>query len=212
MTGIWSRTFSKESRYSQKLWLLPLVASSAWLTTLTVLLLRWVAIGRPRYPGQVNPEVPFISDVGGFTFQPVFVTGCAVTGLAYTGTVFAVHHVRYSDKFYGFTDDAEWRQRTSFFALLAGLVAGACLVLLSIYDTFENHEEHRYFLMATFAALATSAVLTTVVWQDETWGPAKFADLRTWYVTRPCKARGCVLCMYTITANGVPGMVVSCGF
>ncbi|KAF3771375.1 hypothetical protein M406DRAFT_326760 [Cryphonectria parasitica EP155] len=180
MAGIWAKVFRKDLRYSHKLWIFPLIAGSAWFTTLSILFIRWLAIGRPRYPGQVNPEVPFISDIAAFTFQPVFVAGCAITGIAFAGTVFAVHHVRYSDRFYGLTEDAEWRQMTSFFALFAGLVAAACLILLSIFDTFDNHKEHRYFLMGAFGALAISAVLTSLVWQDQTWGPADFPGLRKW--------------------------------
>lgn len=67
-------------------------------------------------------------------------------------------------------------------ALGLGLVAAACLTLLSVFDTFENNEEHRYLLMGTFGALAGSAVLTTVVWWDQIWGPAEFVGLRKWYV------------------------------
>lgn len=182
MAGTWARVFSRDFRHSHKLWVFPLVAGSAWFTTLSILLLRWLAIGRPRYPGQVNPEAPFISDIAAFTLQPVFVAGCAVTGVSFAGTVFAVHHVRYSDRFYGLVDDAEWRQVTSFLALFAGLVAAACLSLLSVFDTFENNEEHRYLLMGAFGTLALSALLTTAVWWDQVWGPANFAGLRKWSV------------------------------
>lgn len=189
MAGIWSRVFHRDIRYSQQLWVFPLVAGLTWFITLSVLLIRWLAIGRPRYPGQFNPDLPFISDIGAFTFQPVFIIGCAITGVAFSGTVFAVHHVRYSDKFYGLTDDAEWRQRTSFFALLSGLVAATCLTLLSIFDTFENPREHRFLLMGAFAALALSAVLTTAVWWDQIWGPVEFIGLRKWLVKKKKKIK-----------------------
>lgn len=184
MAGPWPRVFSREFRHANKLWLFPLFAGLAWFTTLTILLVRWLAIGQPRYPGQVNPAVPFISDIAAFTFQPVFIVGCAVSGILFAGTVFAVHHVRYSAKFYGLTDDAEWRQVTSFFALFAGLVAAGCLILLSVFDTFQTNEEHRYLLMGTFAGLGLSALTTTVVWWDQIWGPAKFTGLQKWSVTR----------------------------
>lgn len=181
MAKIWSRVFRRNFRHAHKLWVFPLVAGLAWFTTLSILLLRWFAIGQPRYPGQVNPEIPFISDIAAFTLQPVFIVGCAVTGVSFAGTVFAVHHVRYSGKFYGLqADDAGWRQVTSFLALLAGLVAAACLFLLSVFDTFENNEEHRYLLMGTFGALGLSALLTTAVWWDQVWGPADFTGLRKW--------------------------------
>ncbi|CAN8096230.1 unnamed protein product [Discula destructiva] len=183
MAGLWPRIFHIEVKHSKKLWLFPLTAGLAWFTTLSILLVRWLAIGQPRYPGQVNPELPFISDIGAFVFQHVFITGCAVTGVTFAGTVFAVHHVRYSEKFYGLTDDAGWRQITSFFALFEGLVSAACLVLLSVFDTFQNNKEHRYLLMGTFWGLGTSGILTTMVWWDQIWGPAQFGGLRKWSVT-----------------------------
>ncbi|KAJ0115059.1 Frag1/DRAM/Sfk1 family protein [Diaporthe amygdali] len=178
--GPWSRVFPQNFRYSHRLWVFPLVAGISWFSTLTILLVRWLAIGQPRYPGQINPEIPFISDIAAFNFQPVFIAGCAITGVTFAGTVFAVHHVRYSPRFYGLTDDALWRQTTSFWALFMGLVAASCLVLLSIFDTFENNDEHRYLLMSTFGGLGLAAILTTAVWWDQAWGPAQFPGLRKW--------------------------------
>ncbi|POS74267.1 Frag1/DRAM/Sfk1 family protein [Diaporthe helianthi] len=181
--GPWPRVFGHDFRYSHKLWVFPLAAGIAWFSTLTILLLRWLAIGQPRYPGQVNPEIPFISDIAAFNFQPVFIVGCAITGVTFAGTVFAVHHVRYSPRFYGLTDDAEWRQNTSFVAFFMGMFASVCLVCLSIFDTFENNDEHRYILMCTFGGLGLAAILTAVVWWDEAWGPtARFPGLQKWCV------------------------------
>lgn len=179
--GLWPRVFGPDIRYSHKLWIFPLIAGVSWFSTLTILLLRWLAIGQPRYPGQVNPVIPFISDIAAFNFQPVFIVGCAITGVAFAGTVFAVHHVRYSPNFYGLTDDAEWRQTTSFVALFMGFLASVCLVCLSIFDTFENNDEHRYLLMCTFAGLGLASILTAVVWWDQAWAAtARFAGLRKW--------------------------------
>lgn len=179
-TGLWPRVFGPDIRYSHRLWVFPLVAGTSWFSTLSILLLRWLALGRPRYPGQVNPEIPFISDIAAFNFQPVFIVGCAVTGVSFAGTVFAVHHVRYSPVFYGLADDAPWRQATSLLALFIGFFASVCLVCLSIFDTFENSDEHRYILMCTFAGLGLASILTAVVWWDEACGMARFAGLRKW--------------------------------
>ncbi|KAI1639132.1 Frag1/DRAM/Sfk1 family-domain-containing protein [Biscogniauxia mediterranea] len=181
MPGLWYRTF-RDFFSDRRLWLFPLLAGLSWFATLTILLVCWLALGRPRYPGQVNPYVPFISDIAAQTFQPVFIVGCAATGVCFFGTVFAVHHVRYSPAFYGLTDDARWRQSVSFVALSAGLAAAACLVFLSIFDTYENTVRHRYLLMGTFSGLFVSAVTTTVVWWDQIHGPVIFAGLRKWYI------------------------------
>lgn len=179
MARIWYRTF-RDVFSIRRLWLFPLLAGSFWLLTLTILLLRWLALGRPRYEGQVNPDVPFISDIAAHSFKPVFIVGSILTGICFFGAVFAVHHVRYSPRFYGLTDDAPWRQVVSMAALFSGLAAAVSLFLLSIYDTEDAHVQHRRLLMGTFGGLAVSAVTTTVVWWDQIWGPAVFRGLRKW--------------------------------
>lgn len=179
MTLIWPRIF-KDISASRYLWAFPLVAGLAWFSTLTILLVRWLSIGRPRYPGQINPDIPFISDIAAFTFKPVFVVGCTVTALSFAGTVFAVHHVRYSPKFCGLTDDVQWRQSCSFVALIAGLAASFNLFFLSVFDTMDAHVRHQYLMMGTFGALGLSAITTTAVWWDQTWRPSRWAGLRRW--------------------------------
>ncbi|KAI1480707.1 Frag1/DRAM/Sfk1 [Daldinia eschscholtzii] len=179
MAGIWYRTF-RDFFSIRRLWLFPLLAGSCWFLTLTILLVRWLSIGRPQYPGQVNPYVPFISDIAAHQFKPVFIIGCAATGISFLGTMFAVHHVRYSPKFYGLTDDAPWRQAMSFIAQIAGIAAAVSLINLSIFDTDDAHVRHRHLLMGTFGGLFVSAVATTAVWWDQIWGPMVFVGLRKW--------------------------------
>lgn len=179
MARIWYRTF-QDFFSVRRLWLFPLSAGLFWFLTLTILLLRWLTIGRPRYPGQANPDVPFISDIAAHSFKPVFVVGSALTGVCFFGAVFAVHHVRYSPEFYRLTDDAPWRQAVSLVALVSGFAAAVSLCLLSVFDTADAHVRHRYLLMGTFGGLAVSAVTTTVVWWDQISGPVVFPGLRKW--------------------------------
>ncbi|KAK6845342.1 hypothetical protein PG995_015452 [Apiospora arundinis] len=178
---LWPRAL-KSASLTRYLWLFPLIAGLSWFITISILLVRWLALGQPRYPGQVNPDVPFISDIAAFTFKPVFVAGCTVTGLAFAGSMFAVHHVRYARGFYSLVDDVPWRQNASVFALVAGLAAAISLFFLSVFDTVDAHVRHLYLLMSTFGGLGLSAVLTAAVWWDQTWGPAKFAGLRRWCI------------------------------
>ncbi|KAI1813791.1 hypothetical protein GGS20DRAFT_451904 [Poronia punctata] len=164
------------------LYLFPLISGSVWFLTITILLLRWLSLGRPRYPGQVNPDIPMISDIAAQTFQPVFIVGSALTGISFLGTVFAVHHVRYARDFYALTNDKLWRQGTSLAALGTGVLAAGCLVFLSIFDTYDAHLPHRYLLMGTFGGLFMSALLTSLVWWDQTRGPVVFVGLRKWCI------------------------------
>lgn len=160
----------------------PIVASVSWFSTLTILLLRWLYLGRPRYPGQANPYIPFISDIAAFQFKPIFIIGCTLTAVCFVGTVYSVHHVRYSASFYGLVDDAAWRKTLSVIAMFSGLVAGSCLLLLSVFDTLEEHAKHRWLLVGTFGGLAISSFTTEIVWWDETYKAARFPGLRKWSV------------------------------
>ncbi|KAI0479430.1 hypothetical protein GGR56DRAFT_673353 [Xylariaceae sp. FL0804] len=180
MARLWHATFGGDLFSSRRLWVFPLVAGLSWFATLTVLLARWLALGRPQYPGQVNPWVPFVSDIAAQTLQPVFIAGCCLTGAGFLGTVFAVHHVRYAPRFYGLADDRPWRQAASLLALAAGLASSLALVFLAVFDTDDNHRAHRYLLGGTFAGLFVSAAATTVVWWDQTRGPVVFKGLRKW--------------------------------
>jgi hypothetical protein len=112
-----------------------------------------------------------------------------------------VHHVRYAPRYYGLVHDSDAYQTASLVALAAGLSAAAHLVGLAIFDTFEDPASHRYLLMGALGSLGLTAVLTTVVWWDETWGPPWWAGLRKWCVVSslysyPCLMKvpgGCVL-------------------
>lgn len=199
MTAGYTTTVYRVGR--KRLHYFPIIASAAWFLTLTTLLLRWLSLGRPRYPGQVNPWIPFISDIAAFRFKPVFVVGCTITAICFVGTVFSVHHVRYSTGFYGLADDAAWRKTLSFIAMLTGFVSGACLFLLSVFDTFQKHEEHRYLLVGLFGGLALSSITTEIVWWDETYKAARFPGLRKWCIVN----NFLVLC---ITGFGVAFLVL----
>lgn len=135
------------------LWLLPLVAGASWFLTLSILLIHWLAVGRPTYPGQSNPYVAFVSDIAAFEFKPVFIAGCTTTAITFALTVWAVHCSRYSAHSYGLTDDAKWKKTTSMLALFCGLWASVSFLLLAIFDTYRAHERHQYLLFSCFGGL-----------------------------------------------------------
>ena len=133
-----------------RLWLLPLVSGVVWFVTLLSLLLRWVARGTPRYPGQSNPYVAFISDIAAFDMKPLFLIGACITAVAFIGTVCAVHFARYDDRMYGI-NDFWYKKWSSVLAMVSGVVAGLGLILLAIMDTFRFHEEHHVLLLVCFS-------------------------------------------------------------
>jgi hypothetical protein len=79
---------AKDLRYYR---LLPLTAGTGWFITLITLLIYWLASGRPRYPGQSNPYVAFISDIVAFVLQPVFIAGGTISAATLLATFCSVH-------------------------------------------------------------------------------------------------------------------------
>ncbi|PLB39182.1 uncharacterized protein BDW47DRAFT_124807 [Aspergillus candidus] len=79
--------------------LFPALAGSVWFLTLASLLLTWIARGMPRYPGQSNPHVAFISDIASFELKPLFLIGTSMTAVGFLLTVAAVHVVYYEPGF-----------------------------------------------------------------------------------------------------------------
>jgi hypothetical protein len=122
----------------------------------------------------------FISDIAAFEFKPVFITGCTVTAVAFVGTVFAVHHARYSARFYGLTDDSAWRKGTSILGLLGGLWSSMSLLLLTIFDTYRAHDRHEILMLSCFGGLTLAALTTAIVWFDQTWKQSEWEGLRKW--------------------------------
>ena len=161
-------------------WVLPLTSGGAWGITLSILLIHWLAHGRPIYPGQGNPYVAFISDIAAFKYKPVFVTGCTLTALTYFGTIWSVNHIRYAPSGYALTQDARWRKVMSSVAVLVSLEAALSLILLTIYDTARAHERHSILLLCTFGGLGLSGILTTITWSDQLRLNVDYPKLRKW--------------------------------
>ncbi|GAD97812.1 hypothetical protein AOR_1_1722194 [Paecilomyces variotii No. 5] len=78
-----------------RLFLFPFIAGTVWFLTLSALLLTWLGRGSPRYPGQGNPYVAFISDIASFELKPLFLVGASITAVSFVVSVAAVHVVRY---------------------------------------------------------------------------------------------------------------------
>lgn len=152
---------------SQFFWLFPVIAASSWFITLSVLLIAWLAEGRPRYPGQSNPYVAFISDIGAFSLRPFFITGSVITAASFAATVLLVHWARYSPSFYALIDDKLWRKALSIVATVLGIFASSSLIALSRFDTAKYHDTHKTLLLCCFAGLSGSAIATTAVWWRE---------------------------------------------
>ncbi|KAF1979617.1 hypothetical protein BU23DRAFT_496338 [Bimuria novae-zelandiae CBS 107.79] len=165
-----------------RLWIFPVIAGTSWFVTLAAMLLTWVARGCPRYPGQRNPYIAFISDIAAFQLKPLFLIGGVTTAAGFAATMVAVHVSRYDPRLYGLEGDALWKKTASIMAMCSGIVAGLGLILLAILDTFRFHEEHAVLLLVCFLGLVSSMVLTTVVYWDQARTPSPFRRLRVYCI------------------------------
>ena len=158
------------SKYLPYLRLLPIITGAAWLTTLSTLFIYWLAQGRPRYPAQSNPYVAFISDIGAFVLQPLFISGGTVTAIALLGTVVCVHLVFHRE--HEFENKASPQRYKKVFSVLACLFQGVscpCQICLTVFDNKNYPRIHRMLLLGAFAGTALSAVGTIVVFWREMW-------------------------------------------
>ncbi|KAE8146142.1 Frag1/DRAM/Sfk1 family-domain-containing protein [Aspergillus avenaceus] len=180
-----------------RLFLFPALAASVWFATLASLLLTWIARGMPRYPGQSNPHVAFISDIASFELKPLFLVGASITAVGFVSTVAAVHVVRYEPGFAlvkgpretlvddrsdhedsddSHSEDEEDHETTrtlkliSLLAIFAAGVASTALILLAVMDTFRYKNVHHIFLRTCFAGLAVQSACTAVVYSNEVLG------------------------------------------
>ncbi|KAL9008985.1 MAG: hypothetical protein Q9173_005948 [Seirophora scorigena] len=158
-------------------YLLPLIGGTAWFLTHLILLSYWLGEGRPVYPSQLNPYVPFISDIGAYRLKPLFIVGGTTTAVAYAGTIFAANRIRYHPSGYGIKDP-KWKKVLAIIALIAGLVACVGCMCLTVFDTRHYSEIHRPMLKTTFAGIAISACCTEAVYIDQIRPSTDFRQLR----------------------------------
>ncbi len=172
--------FRNVSEHLTYLRLLPIITGVAWLTTLSILFIYWLAQGRPRYPAQSNPYVAFISDIGAFALQPLFVAGGAITAITLLSTILCVHLVFHRE--YWFQNTVKPQRYKKIFSVLACLFQGVscpCQVCLTVFDNKSYPRMHRILLLGAFAGTALSAVCTTIVFWGEMWRQEQAKKLKT---------------------------------
>lgn len=60
---------------------IPLATATMWYFMLWAMLIVWLASGRPRYKS--DEHIAYISDIGADVLKPLFITGCAITGVGF---------------------------------------------------------------------------------------------------------------------------------
>lgn len=136
-------------------WILPLISVFIWFGMLWVMLIFWLATGRPKYASMASAQsIAYISDVGADTLKPLFVTGATITGLFFFLALCAMRRNHSLSRRLERTLD--WASMAS------GLMGAVSLLLLSVFDTRRHPTLHRLFLFLFMLGIVLSALFTTL--------------------------------------------------
>ena len=187
--------------------LLPLICGTVWVITLLTLLIYWLAEGSPRYPGQSNPHVAFISDIGAFRLQPLFVTGGTVASLTLTATILSVHLARRERRLSTQKPGDEqlrYEKWVSVLACLFDVAACPCRICITLFNNHKHPSQHRTFLFLSLALTALSCICTAFVLWTEMWkGPARGNEL----LRRSCVFSNSLLVVEVLLGSTFTGLL-----
>ncbi|RPD59993.1 hypothetical protein L226DRAFT_463244 [Lentinus tigrinus ALCF2SS1-7] len=151
---------------------IPLVGSFMWFATLWAMLITWLAQGRPHYVS-MDGNIAYISDVGADILKPLFIVGCAITGVSFFLSLSIERWLRHQGRL---LPNMRRRERVlSSLAILGSFIGGCGLILLSIFDTKRFTSLHRVFLLVFIVGVGLSAIFTVVEYH---WISRDFDEVR----------------------------------
>jgi hypothetical protein len=138
---------------------LPILGAILWFATLLVLVIYYLANGRPQYESQTG-RIPYISDIAASGIKPFFIIGCSVTAISLVGSLSLERWFRHRGRLAPNTRKRE--KVVSVLSILSSVIGGAGLILLAVFDTLNYIHIHRIFLLVFMVGLALSALFTVV--------------------------------------------------
>ena len=110
------------------------------------MLIVWLVEGSPHYASMSpNQHIAYISDIGAMGLKPLFIAGSAVTAVVFDATFIFERYLRHMGRLAHNTSRVD--KGLSICAILASLVGGAGLILLTIFDTLRHHKAHDSLLV-----------------------------------------------------------------
>ncbi|KIM27098.1 hypothetical protein M408DRAFT_330228 [Serendipita vermifera MAFF 305830] len=160
---------------------LPVIAAVTWFVTLLVLLITWLATGRPHYASQEG-SIAFISDVGADFLKPLFVIGAGITSAFFILTLVAERSLSHQRRLLPAQRRSE--RILSYSAIGGATLGGLGLFLLSICDTMRFVTLHRVFLFVFMLGVALSAIFTVIEFRLLSHSYKDYTILRRSYVAK----------------------------
>ncbi|TGZ83446.1 hypothetical protein EX30DRAFT_339622 [Ascodesmis nigricans] len=136
-------------------YVLPLISAAVWIGTLWAMMIVWLAEGQPFYASMSETQsIAYISDVGADILRPLFITGCAITGIFFFLSLCATRSNH---------DLLRRKERVLDWAsIISALVGAVSLIMLAVMDTLRHPDWHRGWLLFFMLGVVLSALFTTI--------------------------------------------------
>lgn len=138
---------------------IPILTAFVWEGTLLAMLITWLVQGRPNYVS-MDGNIAYISDIGADILKPLFIVGCSITAVGFFLTLVVERWLRNKGRL-----PPNMRKREKVFsvlAILSSVVAGASLILLSVFDTKRYTTAHRLFLLFFMLGVWLTAIFAVI--------------------------------------------------
>lgn len=121
----------------------------------------------------------YVSDIGAFSAKPAFLIGSTIVAVSFVLTTYSLHYSRYAPKMYHCADrDSPMTKTVSWVAVLTSVIAGVCLVTLTILDTYRFPQAHIVVMSWCFLALDVTSYALTYVWLHEMGHESPYKTLK----------------------------------
>jgi hypothetical protein len=162
-------------------WWVPAFGALFWFSTLMVMLISWLAAGRPHYPWQ-HTKYPYISDIGAGYLKPLFVTASCISATSFFSSLVIERCLRHSGRL---IPDMRIRERLfNVLAIISGFIGAISLVLLSIFDKRHYSTVHGVLLVLHILGLSFSGIFTVSEFHWISKGYAAYHQLKIAYIAK----------------------------
>ncbi|RKF77449.1 Protein SFK1 [Golovinomyces cichoracearum] len=148
-------------------WVLPILSCFFWAATLLILLIYWLANGRPIYASMDPTQtIAYISDVGATSLKPLFIVGCCLTTIFLDLSLLSEFWLRHNGRLA--ENISQSQKALVWLSLVCAANGTAGLILLSVFDTLRYRQLHNIFLVVFIAGYLLSAIF--ICWEYQLLG------------------------------------------
>jgi len=151
-------------------WIFPVISALCWLGMLLGMLIHWI-VKKPNgmgahyhYPSEAaNQHIAYISDVGAFELQPLFIAGSCVTTVFLDLAFLSERWLRHRGRLARNTSTLE--KVLSALSIVFAIAGTVGLILLSIFNDYKHDRIHDGCLLLFIAGYVISAIFVCAEYQ-----------------------------------------------